>query len=58
MKVQGEILEGLVARIVSRDSAKHMEDVLKEFPPVAFDGGRCFEAYFVIHVILFPVLSI
>ncbi|MQL87258.1 hypothetical protein Taro_019800, partial [Colocasia esculenta] len=33
IKVQGEILEGLVARIVSPDSSKHMEKVLREFPP-------------------------
>ncbi|KAL9252533.1 tRNA ligase 1-like protein [Drosera capensis] len=36
IKSQGEILEGLVARIVSRESSKHMEDVLRNFsiPPV------------------------
>ncbi|XP_058004251.1 tRNA ligase 1 isoform X3 [Hevea brasiliensis] len=33
IKVQGEILEGLVARIVGPDSSKHMEDVLREHPP-------------------------
>lgn len=38
LKVQGEILEGLVARIVSRDSAKHMEEVLKDYPPPPADG--------------------
>ncbi|KAI3893597.1 hypothetical protein MKW92_052267 [Papaver armeniacum] len=32
IQVQGEILEGLVARIVSHESSKHMEKVLKEFP--------------------------
>ncbi|PIA38648.1 hypothetical protein AQUCO_02700102v1 [Aquilegia coerulea] len=32
IKAQGEILEGLVARIVSHESSKHMEKVLKEFP--------------------------
>ncbi|KAI3917376.1 hypothetical protein MKW98_027295 [Papaver atlanticum] len=32
VQVQGEILEGLVARIVSHESSKHMEKVLKEFP--------------------------
>ncbi|KAF5200007.1 tRNA ligase [Thalictrum thalictroides] len=32
IKVQGEILEGLVARMVSHESSKHMEKVLKEFP--------------------------
>ncbi|GAB2222695.1 hypothetical protein Droror1_Dr00016818 [Drosera rotundifolia] len=39
IKSQGEILEGLVARIVSRESSKHMEDVLRNFsiPPV--DGA-------------------
>ncbi|XP_039066009.1 tRNA ligase 1-like isoform X2 [Hibiscus syriacus] len=31
--VQGEILEGLVARIVSHESSKHMEEVLKDHPP-------------------------
>ncbi|XP_026662373.2 tRNA ligase 1 isoform X2 [Phoenix dactylifera] len=39
VKVQGEILEGLVARIVSHDSSKHMEKVLKEFPPSPFVGA-------------------
>ncbi|KAF8395227.1 hypothetical protein HHK36_019169 [Tetracentron sinense] len=33
VKVQGEILEGLVARIVSHESSKHMEKVLADFPP-------------------------
>lgn len=40
IKVQGEILEGLVARVVSCDSSKHMEKVLKDFPPPALDGGE------------------
>ncbi|KAJ9698200.1 hypothetical protein PVL29_007335 [Vitis rotundifolia] len=33
VKVQGEILEGLVARIVSHESSKHLEKVLRDFPP-------------------------
>ncbi|KAL8057530.1 hypothetical protein ABFX02_04G190200 [Erythranthe guttata] len=35
IKVQGEILEGLVARIVTRESSEHMEHVLREYslPP-------------------------
>ncbi|RZC69875.1 hypothetical protein C5167_033011 [Papaver somniferum] len=32
IQVQGEILEGLVARMVSHESSKHMEKVLKGFP--------------------------
>lgn len=32
VKVQGEILEGLVARIVSHDSSKYIKKVLEEFP--------------------------
>ncbi|KAK1429516.1 hypothetical protein QVD17_11725 [Tagetes erecta] len=32
IKVQGEILEGLVARIVSHESTKEMELVLKDYP--------------------------
>ncbi|CAI9105205.1 OLC1v1004078C1 [Oldenlandia corymbosa var. corymbosa] len=32
VKVQGEILEGLVARIVSRESSKQLEQVLGDFP--------------------------
>lgn len=40
IEVQGEILEGLVARIVGRDSSIQMEDVLKEFPPPPLDGGN------------------
>ncbi|RWV85568.1 hypothetical protein BHE74_00014998 [Ensete ventricosum] len=42
IKVQGDILEGLVARVVSCDSSKHMEKVLKDFPPPALDGGLQF----------------
>ncbi|XP_030506029.2 tRNA ligase 1 [Cannabis sativa] len=38
VKVQGEILEGLVARIVSHESSKHMEKVLKDFPPPPVEG--------------------
>ncbi|KAL5701474.1 hypothetical protein ACHQM5_026804 [Ranunculus cassubicifolius] len=43
VKMQGEILEGLVARIVSRDSKKRMKIVLKEFPliEVVKEGGGC-----------------
>lgn len=37
--MQGEILEGLVARIVSPESSKHMEEVLKDFPPPPNEGG-------------------
>ncbi|OWM84166.1 hypothetical protein CDL15_Pgr028158 [Punica granatum] len=37
---QGEILEGLVARIVSHESAKHIEEVLKDFPIPPNDGGN------------------
>ncbi|XP_077232996.1 tRNA ligase 1-like isoform X2 [Tasmannia lanceolata] len=38
IKVQGEILEGLVARMVSHESSKHMEKVLRDFPPPPLDG--------------------
>ncbi|XP_075093401.1 tRNA ligase 1 [Nicotiana tabacum] len=38
IKVQGEILEGLVARIVKRESSEHMERVLKDFPPPPLEG--------------------
>ncbi|KAK9279399.1 hypothetical protein L1049_013078 [Liquidambar formosana] len=38
-KVQGEILEGLVARIVSHESSKHMEKVLSDFPPPPAEGA-------------------
>uniref|UniRef100_A0ACD5U8S5 Uncharacterized protein n=1 Tax=Avena sativa TaxID=4498 RepID=A0ACD5U8S5_AVESA len=37
--VQGEILEGLVARVVSRGSSVQMEEVLKNFPQPSLDGG-------------------
>ncbi|KAM3383803.1 hypothetical protein ACQJBY_008452 [Aegilops geniculata] len=37
--VQGEILEGLVARIVSRESSVQMEEVLRNFPIPSLDGG-------------------
>ncbi|KAK7854665.1 trna ligase 1 [Quercus suber] len=39
IKVQGEILEGLVARIVSQESSKHMEKVLKESPLPPTEGA-------------------
>ncbi|XP_039052476.1 tRNA ligase 1-like isoform X3 [Hibiscus syriacus] len=41
IKVQGEILEGLVARIVTHESTKHMEEVLKDHPspPAGIDLG-------------------
>lgn len=38
--VQGEILEGLVARIVSRESLVQMEQVLKNFSHPPLDGGK------------------
>ncbi|KZV35142.1 hypothetical protein F511_06848 [Dorcoceras hygrometricum] len=39
VKVQGEILEGLVARIVSHESSKHMEQVLQDYPPPPSSGA-------------------
>ncbi|KAE8656713.1 putative exonuclease V-like [Hibiscus syriacus] len=39
IKVQGEILEGLVARIVTHESTKHMEEVLKDHPSPPADGA-------------------
>lgn len=47
--MQGEILEGLVARIVSQESSKHMEKVLEEFPPPPAEGGTriCFVMSFI-----------
>ncbi|KAL6566701.1 hypothetical protein OROMI_015105 [Orobanche minor] len=39
IKVQGEILEGLVARIVSRDSSGHLEQVLRDYPPPPVEGA-------------------
>ncbi|CAN6463133.1 unnamed protein product [Victoria cruziana] len=38
VKVQGEILEGLVARIVSQKSTEHMKKVLCDYPPPPVDG--------------------
>jgi hypothetical protein len=43
VKVQGEILEGLVARIVPRQSLVQMEEVLKNFPQTPFDAGKVME---------------
>lgn len=40
IKVQGEILEGLVGRIVSHESSKYMEQVLKDSPPYQLEGGK------------------
>lgn len=39
VRVQGEILEGLVARIVSHESSKHMEQILSDFPPPPLEGA-------------------
>ncbi|XP_050894247.1 tRNA ligase 1 isoform X2 [Lathyrus oleraceus] len=39
VKAQGEILEGLVARLVNQDSSNHIEKILKEFPPPPADGA-------------------
>jgi hypothetical protein len=39
VKGQGEILEGLVARLVSHESSNHLEKILREFPPPPADGG-------------------
>ncbi|KAI3450520.1 hypothetical protein Pfo_007185 [Paulownia fortunei] len=39
IKVQGEILEGLVARVVSRESSEHMEQVLRDYPPPPLEGA-------------------
>ncbi|GAB2286863.1 hypothetical protein Dimus_021252 [Dionaea muscipula] len=39
IKAQGEILEGLVARVVSRESSKHMEEVLRDHPPPPVEGA-------------------
>ena len=41
--MQGEILEGLVARIVPRQSSVQMEEVLKNFPQAPLDGGKVLE---------------
>ncbi|KAF0908840.1 hypothetical protein E2562_028724 [Oryza meyeriana var. granulata] len=38
VKVQGEILEGLVARIVSRESSVQIEEVLRNYPLPPLDG--------------------
>ncbi|RYR70338.1 hypothetical protein Ahy_A03g016836 [Arachis hypogaea] len=38
IKAQGEILEGLVARLVSHDSPNHMKKILKEYPFPPADG--------------------
>ncbi|XP_027345379.1 tRNA ligase 1 isoform X2 [Abrus precatorius] len=38
VKAQGEILEGLVARLVSLESSNHIEKILKEFPPPLANG--------------------
>jgi hypothetical protein len=38
--VQGEILEGLVPRIVPRQSSVQMEEVFKNFHQAPLDGGK------------------
>ena len=52
MKEQGEILEGIVARIVSHESSKHMVEVLKDFPPPPMEGGM------MVHSVIYDVLII
>lgn len=44
VKAQGEILEGLVARLVNQDSSNHIEKILKEFPPPPADGGMLIDS--------------
>lgn len=39
IQVQGEILEGLVARIVSHECSQHMEEVLRDYPPPPVEGA-------------------
>lgn len=39
VKAQGEILEGLVARLVNHESSKQIEKILTEFPPPPADGA-------------------
>ncbi|XP_021836352.2 tRNA ligase 1 isoform X2 [Spinacia oleracea] len=40
VNVQGEILEGLVARIVSPDSSKHLQEVLRDCSPPPVVGAE------------------
>ncbi|KAK9732611.1 hypothetical protein RND81_04G010000 [Saponaria officinalis] len=40
IKVQGEILEGLVARIVSPESSRRLQEVLKDYPLPPADGAE------------------
>ena len=49
--MQGEILEGLVARIVPRQSSGQMEEVLKNFPQAPLDGGKVLELKLYAHPI-------
>ncbi|KAL0369703.1 UNVERIFIED_CONTAM: tRNA ligase 1 [Sesamum angustifolium] len=39
IKVQGEILEGLVARVVSHESSEYMKQVLRDYPPPPLEGA-------------------
>lgn len=41
VEVQGEILEGLVARIVSSESVTHLNKVLEEVPPPPIPEASC-----------------
>lgn len=42
--MQGEILEGLVARIVSHESSKRMKKVLKYSTPHQPEGGKLIDS--------------
>ena len=49
-EVQGEILEGLVVRIVSTSSVKRLKEVLKDFPLLEVKGMMFKRAMFIIHI--------
>lgn len=56
IKVQGEILEGLVARVVSHESSKHMEHVLRDVPPPPMEGGMPLSPIFFLKILGFVSL--
>lgn len=48
--MQGEILEGLVARVVSRESSEHMEQVLRDYPVPPLEEGNLILFNFCFHL--------
>ena len=56
--MQGEILEGLVARVVNYESSKHMEKVLEDFPLPPVGGGILVHLFMFLHILLIGCVNL